>query len=133
MRNLLAGQAQRVASAVPCFVVMSDDRQHVAKLVQVGKNPVADFRVQLDVLEFRVRQVGRFPQDAIVDADFADVVQQARQVNSIELASVAAEFRRQCNRNSRDTIAMAAGICVFGIDGRCEPERSLLRNSACWR
>jgi hypothetical protein len=75
--DALAFEAVWVAGAVPAFVVGEGD---LAAQLQdrdrtVGQDVAADQGVGFDVLEFLWRELGRFEQDDVGDADLADVVQ----------------------------------------------------------
>ena len=62
----------------------------------------------------------RFAKHVVVDADLADVVQQAGQINRVQVVRVAAQLPGQANREPRHAIAVTAGVRVLGVDGRGE-------------
>ena len=62
--------------------MVQHDRQHVVQLRQIVEDAVADLDVLLDVLVFVVGELARLAEHVVVDADLADVVQQARQVDA---------------------------------------------------
>ena len=53
-------------------------------------------------------------------ADLADVVQQAGQVDRVQLVGVAANLAGQANREAGHAIAVTAGVRVLGVDGGSE-------------
>ena len=56
-------------------------------------------------------------EHAVVDADLADVVQQARQIQGVDRLGVAAEFLGQADGHAGHAVAVAAGVRVLGVDG----------------
>ena len=91
-RNLVAGQSSRIADAIPLLLV----RQAISlassrKSTGVAQLPLglldrvaAERRVGLHDLELFRRQLARLEQDAVGDADLADVVQRRRLVQQLD-------------------------------------------------
>ena len=93
---------------------------HLIELLDAVENAAAQVGVSLDVLEFGRRERTRLAEHVVVDADLADVVQQAGQVDRVEIVRAAANFAGQANREAGNAIAVTAGVRVFGVDGRGE-------------
>ena len=119
-RDLVAGELERIAAAVPLFVVMQHGGQHVGELLDVGENAVAQLGVLLDVLELGVGQLARLAEHGVVDADLADVVQQAGHVERVQHFRLAAQLLGEADGDAGDAIAVTAGVRVFGVDGASE-------------
>ena len=75
-RNLLPGEAFRIALSVLAFVMVQHDRDQIGK----PANGLQDFRAQRDVFvhrpDFFRRELARLIEQRAGDADFADVVEQ---------------------------------------------------------
>ncbi len=96
-RDLLAGEAERVAGAVPPLVVVQDpaiDRRDAQPLEQArAEHGVLAHHPQLVRIE-----LARLLQDAVGDRDLAQVVQQARQAHLLDHLDVEAH---RCARSPR--------------------------------
>ena len=69
--------------------------------------PISD--VRLDVFVFLVGELARLAEHAVVDADLADVVQQAGEVDRVERLGVAAEFLGQSAPSQSANTAESVG------------------------
>ena len=98
--------------------MMQHDGQHVVELLDVAQDLVADLGVGLDVFVFGLGQLARLAEHVVVDADLADVVQQAGEVDRVQGPAIAAQLFRQANRDAGHAIAMTAGVGILGVDGR---------------
>src|SRR5258708_7802676 len=93
-------------------------REHDLQVLQSGEDVVADDGVLLDELEFLARERSGLAEDLVVDADFADVVQEAGEINVAEVVEGESELNSQAARDERHPFTVAAGIGVFGVQGR---------------
>ena len=84
--------------------------------MEVGQDAVADDRVLLDVLELLVGQRPALGEDVVADADLADVVQQAGQVDVALLGLLQAELAPQLDGRARHALAVAVGVRILGVD-----------------
>ena len=77
--------------------------------------------MRLDVFELGRRQRARLAEHVVVDADLADVVQQAGQVDRVQVFVVSQpSCAGQAHREPGHAIAVTAGVRVLGVDGRGE-------------
>ena len=91
-RDRIALEPFRVPAAVVAFMVVEHTGQQVGDRVEAGQDAVADDRVLLDVFELVIRERPALGEDVIADADLADVVQQAGQVDVVLLGLAQAEL-----------------------------------------
>ena len=101
-RDLLAGEAVRVAPAVPALVAGADDladaRHQAADAVE---QQLALDRVRLDQLELLVGELGRLVQDLLGDRDLADVVEQRGELELLAVGLRDAPSRPRPRRRAR--------------------------------
>ena len=109
-------QALGVALAVVPLVVIQDAGEQVLDRVEVGQDAVADDDVLLDVLELLVGQRPALGEDVVADADLADVVQQAGEVDVAQLVLLQAELAPELDGRPRHALAVAVGVGVLGVD-----------------
>src|SRR5687767_2196581 len=76
-RDLLGLETFGIAAAVPRLVVPADRRDHVLERLDRRHDLGADHRVRLHLLVLGRRQHAALLEDAVVDADLADVVEDA--------------------------------------------------------
>ncbi len=117
-RDRLAGQAAGVAGAVVVLVVVGHAGQEVVELLEVLEDVHADLDVRLDRPVFLGRQRLGLLEHHVVDADLADVVEQAHQVEVAPLVGREAELLAQPDGDPRDPLGVARGIRVLGVDRR---------------
>ena len=84
-RNLLARETLRIALAVPPFVMAEDQRRHRIGERHRGDDLRADLRVNADLLELLLRQRSGLRQDVLGHRQLADVVQQRRGLDALNL------------------------------------------------
>ena len=84
-RNLLAGKAVRITCAVPVLMVMPDDRHDGIREFDHRQDVGADRRMTLHHLELGRRELSRFVQDVLGHRQLADVVQQRRGSDRLQL------------------------------------------------
>ena len=111
-------QSQRIAGAVPRFMMMPHRRKHGSKLLQVFQNSIANFGVQLDVFVFRFGQAAWLAENAGRRCQFCRCRARARLNRRFPTRlRVAAHLVGQPDGDSGHAIAVAAGIRIFGVDG----------------
>lgn len=71
-----------------------------------------------------------FAKHVVVDADFADVVQQPAEIERAKRVLVAIHFFRDCMRQCH-AFAMAARIRVFGVNRELIARTTPPKSSAC--
>ncbi len=94
-RNLIAGEAVGVACAVHALVVQLDAGEHVFQLRDGAHDVGALGGMLLHQVEFFVGELAGLFQDAIVHADFADVMQQRGDAQAVELFGVQSPCTRR--------------------------------------
>ena len=99
-RDRLAGEARGVAGAVEALVVVAHAGQEVVELLEVGEDVDADLDVRLDQPVLLRRERAGLLQDGVVDADLADVVEQAHQVEVAPLVRRDAQLLGRAGRRS---------------------------------
>ena len=83
----------------------------------MADQPVADHRMLLDVCRLLRRQPAGLLQHVVADADLADVVQEARQVEVALHGRRHVHLPGQPHRHPRHALAVAPGVRVLGVDG----------------
>jgi hypothetical protein len=84
-RNVRTGQPLRIALAVPPLVVAHDERCHGIGERHSGDDLGADLRVDADLLELLRRERPGLRQNVLRDREIADVVQQCRGLDALNL------------------------------------------------
>src|SRR5439155_21482212 len=74
-RDRIAGEAVRVARAVPALVAVADERANARKELDRGKDLLADHHVALHLGALLPRQGTRLVEDRLGHGDLADVVE----------------------------------------------------------
>ena len=116
---VLAGQAAR-GSPMPSRLSWwwAHAGQQVVQLLQVGQDVDADLDVRLDHAVFLGGQRPGLLEHGVVDADLADVVEQAHQVEVAPLVGRHAQLLGEPDGDPRDSLGVARGVRVLGVDGR---------------
>ena len=73
-------------------------------------------RVRLHHLELFLRQRGGLADDAVVHADLADVVEQRREPDPLDVLGGQAHLLGDRGRVARDPLGVAARVRVLGVD-----------------
>jgi hypothetical protein len=96
-RDLLSGEPARIPGAVPALVMSEGNRRREREQPRrrAGEDAVADLGVPLDDLPLRFGQRPGLEQDAVRDADLADVVQAAGDADQLAVLVVEAEAARE--------------------------------------
>ena len=97
-RDRLALEPLGVALAVELLVVVEHAGQEVGDRLQAGEDAVADLDVLVDVLELLGGERPALAQDGVADADLADVVEQAGEVDVAQLVLLAGPARGRARR-----------------------------------
>ena len=116
-RNGVAGQAVWIAQAVEAFVVIAHAGTQMGQVLDLGNDGVADERMLADVRLLFFGEGALLLQHAIANADLADIVEQAGQVEVAENHRTEAHVLAQANGHARDPFAVAAGEGALGADG----------------
>lgn len=114
--DVVAGETVGIARSVERLVMMRDAGKQVTQLLQVGQNVNADPHVRLDLSKLLVGQRPPFFENLVLDADLADVVKQAHQVEVAAEDRVETELFSQPDGDASDALGMPRGIGVFGVD-----------------
>ena len=115
-RNLLAFQARRITLAVPSLVVAEDQRRHRIGKRHAADDFGADLRVDADLLEFFLRQRPGLRQDVLGNRQLADVVQQRRGLDALDLGLGHAERAREPGGVDLDAADVALRGLILGVD-----------------
>jgi len=97
----------------------------------VGNDPFTDDGMLPQVRHFLGGQRARFAENAVTDADLADVVQQSSEVEVADLTARQIHHLTKANGNAGDAFAVTASVRVLGVD--CcrktadDPEQSFLQ------
>src|SRR5215204_623211 len=119
-RNSVSSQPARITAAIKLFMMGKNKLSGVVQKLEVTQELVAEFGVlphgdPLDGIE-----LGRLPQNAVRDFEFADVMQQRAVLNLAQgfsrNAMLAGNARRQTGNSSR----VAAGTLVAIIHGQSQ-------------
>ena len=92
-RDLAAGEAVGIAAAVVPLVVVEHDRRRVAQRAGLLEDDLADLRVLRHDPPLGRREVAGLGQDLVRDRELAEVVEQARGADALELALAAGRSR----------------------------------------
>src|SRR4051812_8661274 len=113
-RDLLAAQAGRVAGAVPALVVRAGDRLGELEELRarVGEHRRADRRVGLHDLPLLAVELARLEEDAVRDADLADVVEGGRVTQELGLGDAPADRGREPLAEPAHALDVLAGVAV---------------------
>lgn len=113
----LAGKAVRVAAAVVTLVVVEDSGEDILEHGDVLEYAVADLGVELDEGKLVVGETAGLAEHGFRDADLADVVHQARDVDAFGLFGRVARGEREAGGEMGHALGMAAGVSILGVDG----------------
>src|SRR5579859_3011571 len=116
-RNLRRGEAVGIAAAVHVFVVQLDAGQHFLQLGNGAHDVGAFDGVLLHQFEFFRSQSAGFFENAIVDADFSDIVQERGDAQLVEVHIGKAEFTANERGVLCDATGMASGVRILFVDG----------------
>jgi hypothetical protein len=115
-RYLLTSEALRITSPVEVLVMGKDDRHERTKRRRrlEDRRPV-DRMPPHELLLIRVQSCG-FHEDAVLDSDLADVVQEAGQLDLFDFSLRDAELAGDGTRDSRNAVGVATRESVLRVD-----------------
>src|SRR5207253_6521052 len=90
-RDLLAGEAVRIAATVPALVARADDRRDVRERLDRREDPLADDRVRAHHRPLLVVERRALVQHRLRDADLADVVEERAELDRLDELLAGAE------------------------------------------
>ena len=118
-RDRLAGDAVRVARAVPALVVVADPAE-----LLVVERPDCDLcarvRVVANLLELALRERARLAEHRLADAELADVVQEAGLSKPDREVGMPAAGQRQLLGQARNALRVSFGAGIFRVELACE-------------
>ncbi len=95
-RDVFGGEIVGIAAAIETFVVVEDAGDDVLELLDVAQDLSANGGMFFDGVEFGIGEAAGLGEDGFGDADFADIVQEAGEVDAFALffgkADLAGEF-----------------------------------------
>ena len=92
----------RIAAPVVPLVVVEDDRRRVAQGPGLLEHDLADLRMLRHDPPFRIAELARVGQDLVRDRELAEVVEEARGPDPLDLAAGQVERPGQADRHLRD-------------------------------
>jgi hypothetical protein len=116
-RNLVPGEAPRIAEAVPLLVVGQDVVRHVGQLRRRGGDAVADFGVLFHLFPFLVIEPAGLVEDAVVHAHLADVVQHGVQRQLVHLLLLQPQRLAHPAGEAHQPLAVGLGFAASGQHG----------------
>ena len=119
-RDLLAPQPVGVARAVEALVVVADRRDRVAEESEPVDDAGALVGVALHQRPLLLRQARGLQQDRVRNRELADVVEERRVAEQVELGVREAELAADRQRELLDAARVARGVRVACVDGRRE-------------
>ena len=115
-RDVGAGDAVRVAEAVPPLVVVTHDRPRRREQVERLEELVADLGMRLDDPPLLVVERRRLEQHPVRDADLADVVEDRSEADRLDLLLGKLEQLRDPDGERREPLAMTVQVGVACLD-----------------
>ena len=116
-RDLLAGDAVRVAAAVPALVLVADRVRHRGEAGQRPQDALADDGVLAHQLPLLGVEPAGLVEDLVGDPDLADVVEQRDRADLVGRAAVQAEAAGDRAGELVDLVGVAAGVAVARLEG----------------
>ena len=105
-----------IALAVPALVVAEDQRRHRIRERHAADDLGADLRVDADLLELFLRQRPGLRQDVLGHRQLADVVQQRRGLDALDLVLRHAERAREAGGVDLHAADVALRGLILGVD-----------------
>src|SRR5262249_9942736 len=102
--------------AIPALVVTADDRHNLWGEAHLGDDLGANLGMALHNLHLIFGKAARLEQDRIADPDFADIVQNPAIAHCANLFGAEVAGNRELLPVGFDTVEMALGIGVFGLN-----------------
>ena len=117
-RDVVAPQPLRIALAVPALVVAQDERRDRVGERHGADDLGADLRVNADLLELFLRERARLREDVLGHGQLADVVQQRRGLDALDLVVGHAQRAGQARGVDLHAADVRLGRLVLGVDGQ---------------
>ena len=96
--------------------MMLHSRQKVMELLEVGQDVDANVHVSLDLFVFSRRELALFFENAVIDANLADVMEQSHEVKIALRIGRHAQFLAQSSGDSCHPFGVSRGVRILGID-----------------
>ena len=114
----------RIAGAIKLLVVReSDGLGQLQQLrVRAAEDAGADERVLLHDAELMIREPAGLHEDRVRDADLADVVHRAGQLDELDIGLREAELAGEDRRVARHALEVRGGVLILVFRGDREPE-----------
>ena len=106
--------------AVPALVVAEDERRHRIGKRHPADDLGADLRVDADLLELFLGERPRLRQDVLGHGELADVVQERRGLDTLDVGAGHAERAGQASGVHLDAPDVALRRLILGVDGQRE-------------
>ncbi len=118
--NGVARETVRITLAVRALVVVPDRRNHVLEVAQLRDDPRALLRMAAHQQPLGLVERAVLQEHTVRDSDLADVVQQRRLAERLELRGRELELRAHRDRQIADAARVAGRVRVARVDGRGE-------------
>jgi len=99
-------------------VMISYAGKHSVQVVEFLDDFEADDGMLLDFLDFFLGQATRLAENAVVDTDLSNVVQQSGEIDIPQILLGQAQFFPKSSGNQCDPFAVTARVGIFGIQRR---------------
>ena len=117
----------RVAAAVEALVVVEDHGDGLAQAGRLLENHLADTRMLADGLPLRVRQGLGLVEDLFRDRDLAQVMEERRDPDALDLLLRQAHLEADAGRQRGDHVGRAAAVVWLRGQHRCQRLRCGVR------
>ena len=114
--DLVALQAVGIALAVEALVMVAGHVAHHLRQVELVEDVARDLGVLAHLLELVAVEPAGLQQDAIRDADLADVVDHRAHLHGLELVVAEAKLAREHQGVLGHALGVAAGVGVLRLD-----------------
>ncbi len=119
-RDLVALQAVRVAASVEALVVVEHHRDGLAQARRLLQDDLADAGMLADRLPLLVAERGGLVEDLVGDGDLAEIVEERRDADALDLLAGEAHLEGDACRQRRDHVGRAAAVVRLRRQDRCE-------------
>ncbi len=119
-RDLVALHPRRVSLAVPPLVVAQNQRRDRVGERHAGDDFGADLRVDANLLELFLRQRTRLRENVLGDGQLADVVQQGRRLDALNLVFRHADRFRETRREHLHAPDVRLARAILGVNRQRE-------------
>src|SRR5687767_13549623 len=112
-RDLLVLEVARVPGTIMMFVVIVHEAERLTDVLERCKNLHADAHVILDVRKLLGREIARFVQDLLANADLSDIVDASGEPHVLYRVGVEAELIGDGRAKRRNALRVAAEVDVL--------------------